>query len=277
MSHALTLTEAAERLAPVFVEGPESPAAVPAKPGRGRWLSLDDAGAVLSQRVTGQQPAPRKTQTDVTVKQAARQIEQPRTPAAVLDLRKKRLTATAAKVQGWNELEEFTKWATPHFEGRDDTVLADPFFQEVYTHALKLRAAYDSLVIEEEGAWNRQCEAESDAFNLERPEWGARDTSRVAAMLGSLGLTEQEIGQLWSTLQPININSPICMTLAKLSLGDEHQQPIQAALAAVGYDDQEIADVMSGQDYIFLRDHRIQELVARAADGYTPTENRTAA
>ncbi len=280
MSQALTLTEAAERLAPVFVEEPGSSLPVAAKPSKGKWMSLENAAAVLAERVTGQQPAPRKARAEVTVQQAAKQIEQPEveTPAELAEIRAKRMVATITKLQRLQEFQDFMSRAALPFEGMDETAaLASPEFTVVYGCAQQLRGEYEAAVGEEFAAWEKQCLAENSVFEAGRPGWSAVDAKRVNEMLTGIGVTEAEILSLWLTAFPINITSPVCMVLAQLVAGADHPEPIQAALGAVGFDDDEIRAAMSGEMEIYLRDHRIQELVARAADANTPTEDRRAA
>lgn len=278
MSQALTLTEAAERLAPVFVEDSGSSLPVPAKSQKGKWMSLEHAGAILSERVTGQQPAVKKKPAEITIKQAAKQIERPETPAALSELRAKRLIATATFAQYWLELEDFINRANLHFQGFDqEALVADPQFQQVYAYGQQLRARYDAAAQEANQAWNRQCLAENEVFETERPDWSPQDARRVGALLIGLGVSEQEMWQLWLTPQSIDVTSPICTALAELAVGKDNPEPIRAALGAVGFEDGDIKAVMSGEMPIYLRDHRIQELVARAADADTPAENRRAA
>ena len=96
-------------------------------------------------------------------------------------------------------------------------------------------------------------------------------------MLTRLGVSEQEIFSLWLTPSPVDVASPVCLELALLVAGPDNPDPIGTALGSVGFDDSEISSVIAGEMEIHLRDHRIQELVARAADAYTATENRAAA
>lgn len=279
MTQALTLTEAAERLAPVFIEESGSSAPLPAK-AKGKWLSLDDAGAMLSERVAGKRPAPSTKKAEVTIKEAARQIELPEieTPAALVDLRGKRLVATATSLQCWQELEDFVNRATAHFQGLDEaTLAADPQYLDVCAYAQQLRARYDAAYQNLNDVWAKQCLAENDVFETGRPDWSPEDARRVATLLIGLGVSEQEIQQLWQTPQPINVTSPICVALAHMAVGTDNPEPIQAALGAVGFDDGDIDAVMAGEMPIYMRDHRIQELVARAADANPQAENRRAA
>jgi hypothetical protein len=279
MAEALTLMEAAERLAPVFAEETESSSPlVPAKP-KGKWMSLEHAGSVLAERITGQQPAPKKKKAEITVQEAVKQIESPpETPPELSEIRGKRFVATVMKWQRQFEMEDFIQRGVQQFEGMDDlTALTSPEFQAVYGYAQQLRAVVDAAAREEQAVWLKQCKAENDVFELERPDWSPADAKRVGAMLIDLGVTEQEMLELWHTPQPINIESPICRALAQTAVGADEPDPIHAALGSVGFDEAEIKAVKSGQVTIVLRDHRIQELVARAADAYTPTENRQAA
>ena len=280
MSQALTLTEAAERLAPVFVEEPGSSLPVAAKPSKGQWMSLESAAAVLAERVTGHQPAPKKAKAEVTVQQAAKQIETPEmeTPAELAEIRAKRMVATVTKLQRLQEFQDFMSRAALPFEGMDETTaLASPEFTVIYGCAQQLRGEYEAAVREEFDAWEKQCKAENSVFESGRPDWSPADAKRVGEMLTGLGVTEQEITSLWMTASPVNVSSPVCMVLAQLVAGADHPEPVQAALEAVGFDEDEIKAVMSGEMEIYLRDHRIQELVARAADADTATENRAAA
>lgn len=278
MSQALTLTEAAERLAPVF-ESDSLPVA--AKPAKGKWMSLEHAAAVLSERVTGQQVAPQKKKAEVTVQEAAKQIEPPsyETPAELAEIKAKRLVATVTKLQRLAEFQDFMSRAALPFEGMDETTaLASPEFTVVYGCAQQLRGEYEASLSEEFAAWETQCLAENAVFESGRPDWSPADAWSVKTMLTRLGVSEQEIFSLWLTPTPVDVSSPVCMVLAQLTVGADHPDPIRAALQAVGFDDEEIKAVMSGEMEIHLRDHRIQELVARAADGaYTATENRAAA
>jgi hypothetical protein len=280
MSQALTLAEAAERLAPVFVEEPGSSLPVAAKPSKGKWMSLEDAGAFLSERVTGQQMAPKKKKAEVTVSEAAKQIEgsQPETPLELAEIRAGRLIATSTKLQRLAEFQDFMSRAALPFEGMDETTaLASPEFTVVYGCAQQLRSEYESSLRDEFAAWERQCLAENAVFEEGRPDWSSDDAWKVAALLANLGVSEQEIMSLWLTPAPVNIAGPACLELAQLVAGTDNPDPISAALGSVGFDDGEISSVMSGEAEILLRDHRIQELVARAADAYTATENRAAA
>jgi hypothetical protein len=281
VAQALTLTEAAERLAPVFMEESESSSLpVPAK-SNGKWMSLENAGAILAERVTGQSVAkPSQARAEITVKEAAKQIErpQPETPAELVEIRGRRLVATAVSVQCWQELEDFINRATLHYQGLDEATLnADPQYREVCANAQQLRARYDAAYQELNDMWAKQCLAENEVFETERPDWSPEDAKRVGTLLTGLGVSEQEMWSLWLTPEPINVSSPICMTLAQMAVGADNPEPIQAALGAVGFDDGDIKAVMSGDMPIYLRDHRIQELIARAADANAPTENRRAA
>lgn len=164
------------------------------------------------------------------------------------------------------------------FEGMDETTaLASPEFTVVYGCAQQLRSEYESSLRDEFAAWERQCLAENAVFEEGRPDWSSDDAWKVAALLANLGVSEQEIMSLWLTPAPVNIAGPACLELAQLVAGTDNPDPISAALGSVGFDDGEISSVMSGEAEILLRDHRIQELVARAADAYTATENRAAA
>lgn len=280
MSQALTLTEAAERLAPVFVEEPESSLPVAAKPSKGKWMSLEHAAAVLSERVTGQQVAPQKKKAEVTVEEAAKQIEgsRPETPAELGEIKAKRRVATITKLQRLAEFQQFMSCAALPFEGSDETTaLASPEFTVVYGCAQQLRAEFESALREEFDAWEKQCLAENAVFESGRPDWSPADARNVGALLTALGVTEQEIFSLWLTPSPVDVASPACLELALLVAGPDNPDPIGAALGSVGFDDGEITSVIAGEAEILLRDHRIQELVARAADAYTATENRAAA
>ncbi|WP_156433971.1 hypothetical protein [Bradyrhizobium retamae] len=253
---------------------------VPAK-SNGKWMSLENAGTILAERVTGQSVAkPSKARAEVTVREAAKQIERSdlETPAELSELRGRRLVATAASFQCWQELEDFINRATHHFQGQDEaTLAADPQYREVCAYAQQLRARYDAAYHEATDVWTRQCLAENEVFEAGRPDWKPEDARRVAALLDRLGVSEQEREALWLTPEPINVASPICMTLAQLAVGADNPDPIQAALGAVGFDDGDINAVISGEMPIYLRDHRIQELVARAADVDTQAKNRAAA
>jgi hypothetical protein len=276
MSQALTLTEAAERLAPVFAE--ESSAPVVTVPPKGKWLSLEHAGAVLAERVSGRKPAPKRKKAEVTVKEAAKEIERPQTPVDLGEIRAERSVATITKLQRLVEFQDFMSRAALPFEGMDETAaLASPEFTVVYGCAQQMRSEYEAAVRQEFAAWEKQCFAENEAFEAGRPGWSASDATRVNEMLTKLGVTEAEIMSLWLTAAPVNIGSPICMALAQLVAGADHPDPIRAALGAVGFDDDEIKAAMAGEMEIILRDHRIQELVARAADADTKTEDRKAA
>lgn len=276
MTNALTLTEAAERLAPVFAEETGTSSALVSSP-KGKWLSLDDAAAVLSNRVTGKPPALRKgRKADVTVREAAKQIEEPY--ADLAEVRQTRVAATTKQLQRHAELTDFIDRAFPLFNGMDDvTVLTNPDFQAVYGYALSLRGPYEAACKEELDAWNAECAAENDAFNVLRPDWSPEDTERVASMLESLGSTRAELQQLWTTPSPLNLSSPICLEIAQRVTGIPGQGAVPQALASVGFNDNEIQAAVSGAAPVLLRDHRIQELVARAADADTPAEDREAA
>jgi hypothetical protein len=276
MTNALTLTEAAERLAPIFTEDQGSTSTAVATP-KGKWLSLDDAAAVLTHRVTGKPPAARKAKkAEVSVKQAAKQIEEPYTDLA--EIRQSREAATQNQLARFSELQVFTSQAAPHFQGMDDeAVLKSPEFQAIYAHAVQLRATYDAACREEADAWNRECKAENDAFEAERPGWTIDDAGKVWAFLSRLGVPDSDIRDLWQTPLPINVSSPACLRIAQLATGIEGQDAIPAALASVGFSSHEIRTALTGATAILLRDHRIQELVARAVDADTPPENRAAA
>ncbi|MET4794680.1 hypothetical protein ABIF64_006858 [Bradyrhizobium japonicum] len=274
MTNALTLTEAAERLAPVFAEETGTSSALVSSP-KGKWLSLEDAGAVLSGRVVGERSAPRKKRAAVTVHQAAGQIERPY--ADLAEVRQTRYAATGKKLRCHSELEDFIARAIPQFQGMDDaTVFHSPEWQGAYAYAQQLRAMYDAACGEELEAWKRQCDAENDAFAIDRPGWGREETDKVVAMLKSMGSNEQELHQLWSAPIPINLSSPACLAIAQKVTGIGGWEAIPAALSAVGFSDNEIQAALSGAP-VLLRDHRIQELVARAADADTSAEDREAA
>lgn len=277
MSQALTLTEAAERLAPVFEES--RPTSLE-KPAEGKWMSLENAGALLAERVAGQGRAPQKKKAEVSIKQAANQIGHPEleTPAELVELRGEQLIAAATAYLHWQELETFVNRAAGYFHGRDEASLsADPQYLEVCAYAQQLRANYDAAQQAGNDLWSKRCTAENKVFEAGRPEWGAKEAKQVGKLMNDLGVSEQEVQQLWLTPQPIDVTSPVCTALARLSIGEENPAPIPAALEMVGFDDEEIKAVMAGEASVFLRDHRIQELVARAADANAPTENRRAA
>ncbi|MGY3035919.1 hypothetical protein ACVIIV_005089 [Bradyrhizobium sp. USDA 4354] len=276
MTNALTLTEAAERLAPVFAEETGTSSALVSSP-KGKWLSLDDAASVLSERVTGKPPAARKAKkAEVTVREAARQIEQPF--ADLSELRQTRAAATQKQLAHHATLTDFIDRALPLFNGMDDTaVLTNPDFQAVYGYALSLRGPYEAACKEEVEAWNTECAAEVEAFEALRPDWSAEDTERVVSMVESLGGTRAELQQLWQTPTPLNLSSPICLQIAQLATGIKGQGAVKEALASVGFSENEIQAAVSGAAPVLLRDHRIQELVARATDAHTPTKDREAA
>lgn len=276
-TQSLTLTEAAERLAPVFVEETGSSAAMQARP-RGKWLSLQHAGAVLAERVTGQKQSQKKGRAEVTIQQAGKQIEQPQTPAELSEIRQRRMAASVNQWQRQAELENFSQSAIQHFQGWDEeTALNSYDFQVLHGHIQHLRAVNEEARFDEQGAWHLQCKAENDAFMSGRPNWSHPDAMKVAGMLTSLGISTQEMQQLWLTPHPIDVTSPLCVVLARLVVGAEHPEPIHAALKEVGFDDDEIAGVMLGEIPVVLRDHRIQELVARAVDADTAGKDRAAA
>jgi hypothetical protein len=276
MTTALTLTQAAERLAPVFAEETGTSTALVSNP-KGKWLSIDDAAAVLSDRVTGKPPAQRKAKrTEITVSQAARQIEAPF--ADLTELRGARAAATRKQLEYHAALTEFVDRAVPMFDGMDDmTVLTSPDFQAVYSYAMGLRTPYEAACKEELQAWNVECAAEVEAFEALRPNWSAEDCERVVVALENLGVSRAELQQLWITPTPLNLASQACLQIAQLATGTKGQAAIPQALASVGFSDNEIQAALSGAAPVLLRDHRIQELVARATDAHTPAEDREAA
>lgn len=264
MTQALTMTEAAERLAPVFEETRSFSA--PARSAKGKWLSLERAGDVLAKRV--KQPAPKR-------ERAEEQIE---TPAELSEIRQERAVATATKLICLNELQEFTSRSSLPFDGVDETtMLASPEFMVVYGRVQQLRAAYEKAARDEFDVWGKQCRAENELFEAGRPDWDADRANEAVAMMTELGLSEPEFLQLWITPTPIDATSPVCEALARLVVGPDESEPVQAALRAVGFDDEEIQTAMSNETDILLRDHRIQELIARALDGYAPAEDHSAA
>jgi hypothetical protein len=273
MTGALTLTEAAERLSPVFDEQ-ESSSAVE-KSSKGKWLTLESAGEVLAERFSGQRVAPKRKAAAVTIDQAAKQIEAPYVDLA--DLREKREMATVRHLQCLVELHDFSERAVQLFQGTDSaTLAASPDFQAACAYEQQLRGVYEAARQEEQGAWDRECKAENDVFEAGRPDWSPADAKKVAALLFRLGLSEKEMYDLWLTPQPIDVTSPICMILAQMVVAGD-PEPVHAALTEVGFGPVEISAVMSGERTILMRDHRIQELVARAADADTPAEDRAAA
>lgn len=275
MSQALTLTEAAERLAPVFEEAPSS-LPVEARPSKGKWMSLDHAAAVLADRVTGKPAvAPKKRTEAVSVREAAKQIER---PGELAEIRVERTLATITKEQRYQEWQDFLSRAMLPFEGMEESAaVSSPEFMVVYGCVKQLQEAYEVALRAEFDLWDSECKAENAVFESGRPDWTHANASKVVAMLRELGVTEQELFQLWMTPHPINVASPVCSALAAMVVGADNPDPINAALGAVGFDDDEISDVVSGKAPIILRDHRIQELTARASDAYTPAENRAAA
>lgn len=279
MTNALTLSQAAERLAPVFVDDTSS-IPVTANSSKGKWMSLENAAAVLSERVSGQHLTPKKKKAELTVDQAARHIElrPSATPVELAEIRARRLVASATKLQSLAEFQNFMSCAALPFEGVDEaTALASPEFTLVYGHAHRLRDLYEGALRNEFDAWEKQCLAENSVFESGRPDWSLADTTAAVAMLSAFGVSEREILQLWWTPTPVDVTSPACLWLAQLVAGKDNPDPIRTALSAVGFDDGEIEAVLSGSMEIYLRDHRIQELIARAADAITPTENRAAA
>jgi hypothetical protein len=276
MTNALTLTQAAERLAPVFEEETGTSSALVSSP-KGKSLSLDDAAAVLTERVTGKVPAQRKARkSDVTISQAARQIEQPF--ADLSELRQARVSAMGKEAQSHAVLLDFVNRALPLFDGMDDIeVVKNPDFQAVYGYALSLRQPYEQAAKEAVDAWLAECAAEVEAFEAFRPDWSAEDTERVVSMVERLGGTRDELRHLWDTPTPLNLASPICLQIAQRATGIIGAAAIPEALVSVGFNDNEILAAVSGASPVLLRDHRIQELVARAADADTQRENREAA
>lgn len=274
MTGALTLTEAAERLAPAF-DDKESSSAVEKSP-KGKWLTLESAGELLSERFSGQPTVAKKKASAVTIEQAARQIEAPYVDLA--DLRSKRESATLNHMQALVDLHDFSNKAVELFQGMDSNALAaSPDFQAALDYEQKLKNACELARRKEHEAWAKECAAENEVFLAGRPGWGAAGSKGAAEFLMRLGLSEQEMWLLWDSPQPIDVASPMCMTLAQMIVGASHPTPIHAALGSVGFDATEIASVMSGDTKILLRDHRIQELVARAVDANTPPEDRAAA
>ncbi|MVT52118.1 hypothetical protein GPL17_16670 [Bradyrhizobium yuanmingense] len=276
MTNALTLTQAAERLAPVFEEETGTSTALVSSP-KGKWLSLDDAASVLTERVTGKTPARRKARkSDVTIRQAARQIE---TPFADLsELREARVSAMGREAQSHAALLDFIDRALPMFHGMDDMeVVKNPDFQAVYGYALGLRQPYEQAAKEAVDAWNAECAAEVEAFEALRPDWSAGDMERVVSMVEGFGGTRDELKHLWDTPTPLNLSSPVCLKIAQRATGVNGAEAIPQALASVGFSDNEIQAAVSGASPVLLRDHRIQELVARAADADTQREDREAA
>ena len=222
--------------------------------------------------MTGQQVAPQKKKAEVTVQEAAKQIDGsvPETPAELAEIKAKRLVATITKLQRLAEFQDFMSRAALPFEGMDETTaLASPEFTVVYGCAQQLRSEYEASLSEEFAAWEKQCLAENAVFESGRPDWSPADARKVGAMLTRLGVSEQEIMSLWLTPSPVDVASPACLELALLVAGTDNPDPIGAALGSVGFDDGEITSVIAGEAEILLRDHRIQELVARAADAYT--------
>ncbi|MDF0521532.1 hypothetical protein P0R31_30240 [Bradyrhizobium yuanmingense] len=276
MSTALTLTQAAERLAPVFAEETGTSTALVSSP-KGKWLSLDDAATVLSERVAGKAPAERKAKkAEVTVREAARQIEQPF--ADLSELRQARVSAMGREAQSHAALLDFIDRALPMFNGMDDMeVVKNPDFQAVYGYALGLRQPYEQAAKEAVDAWNAECAAEVEAFEALRPDWSAGDMERVVSMVEGFGGTRDELKHLWDTPTPLNLSSPVCLKIAQRATGISGADAIPQALASVGFSDTEVEAVISGAAPVLLRDHRIQELVARATDAHTPAENREAA
>jgi hypothetical protein len=276
MTTALTLTQAAERLAPVFEEETGRSTALVSSP-KGNSLSLDDAAAVLTERVTGRAPAQRKARkSDVTISQAARQIEAPF--ADLAEVRNARVTAMAKEAQCHAALLDFIDRALPMFNGMDDIeVVKNPDFQAVYGYALSLRQPYEQAAKEAVDAWKVECAAETEAFETFRPDWSAEDAERVVVMVEGFGGTREELMQLWDNPMPLNLASPICLQIAQRATGVIGAAAIPEALVSVGFSDNEIRAAVSGASPVLLRDHRIQELVARAADADTQRENREAA
>lgn len=276
MANALTLTEAAERLAPVFTEEGESSAAVSSP--KGKWLSLDDAASVLAERVTGKAPAVRRAKkAEVTISQAARQIDTPF--ADLAEVRNKRIAAMEKEAQSHAVLLDFVNRAIPMFNGADDdlALLTNPDFQAVYGYALSLRQPYEQAANEAVDAWTKECAAEVEAFEALRPDWSEEDTERVVSMIERFGGTRDELQYLWLTPTPLELSSPICLEIAQRATGIKGSSAIPQALASVGFSEREIHAAVTGAVPAVLRDHRIQELVARAADADTPSENREVA
>lgn len=250
MTNALTLTEAAERLAPVFAEETGTSTALVSSP-KGKWLSLDDAAAMLSDRVIGKVPAERKSKkAEITVTEAAKQIE---TPFADLsELRRARAAATRKQLEHHATLTDFIDRALPLFDGMDDmAVLSNPDFQAVYGYAIGLRQPYEAACKEEDEAWKAECAAEVEAFEALRPDWSAEDTERVVSMLEGLGSTRAELQQLWLTPTPLKLSSPVCQQIAELAAGTKGQAAISHALAGVGFSEAEIGAAVSGQRRCF--------------------------
>jgi hypothetical protein len=277
MTNALTLTEAAERLAPVFEEETGTSTALVSSP-KGKWLSLDDAASVLTERVTGKAPAARKAKkAEVTISQAARQIDFPF--ADLTEYRSKRVAAAAKEAQSHAVLLDFVNRAIPLFNGADDdlALLRSPDFQAVYGYAISLRLPYEQAANEAVDAWTKECAAEVEAFEALRPDWSPEDCERVVSMIERFGGTRDELQYLWMTPTPLALSSPICLQVAQRATGINGASAIPQALASVGFSEREIHDAVTGAAPVVLRDHRIQELVARAADADTQTENREAA
>jgi len=276
MTNALTLTEAAERLAPVFEEETGTSTALVSSP-KGKWLSLDDAASVLTERVTGKAPAVRKAKkAEVTITQAARQIDAPF--ADLTEVRSKRIAATAKEAQRHAELQDFVDRAIPLFEGMNDIdVVKNPDFQAAYGYALGLRQPYEQAANEAIDAWTAECAAENEAFEALRPDWSPEDCERVVSMIERFGGTRDELQYLWMTPTPLALSSPICLEIAQRATGIKGAGAIPQALGSVGFSEREIHDAVTGAAPVVLRDHRIQELVARAADADTQRENREAA
>lgn len=268
MSNALTLTEAAELLTPTFSEekGPSAPIA---KRSKGDALTLEDASAMLAERLSGKPSEKAKKKAETTVEQAARNLGDPASEfsAALPVLRSRREDASLNRHIAAGDFQEFLGALQRAFAGIDEaTVLASEEYRSAHARGAQLEAKLHAAVSEEQSAWLAECGVEDAAFEARHPGWGDAERERIVNYLLGTGLTMQEMQYLWLVPEPIDINNPVCDVILETVAGSRAKEAVRTVLNEIGFDKDEIEAVANGTMPVHLRDHRVQELIARAVD-----------
>jgi hypothetical protein len=283
MSKALTITDAAEIFEPSFSDTVSENKLPASKPEKGIELSLDDAASLLAERFGGEPVKKAKKQADITVEQAATKIADPAADvaAAIPSLRSRREDTTLNRQVVAGEYEHFLRVVNGAFAGHDEATLqASAEFRNAYEHARQLEAKVMAAAAEEHNAWIAECEMENAAFTARaahHPEWNGASQERIADFLLGTGLPHDELLRLWQTPEAIAVGHPVCFAILSKVAGSDKQQDFIKVLHEVGFDDDEIEAVSNGNMSVHLHDHRIQELVARAAHADAPGQDQKAA
>lgn len=270
MSSALTLTEAGDALAPRFIEDGNAVADMPSA-RKGNDLTVDDGASLIAERLGGEPVDRSKKKPGITIKQASSKIGDPalEVAKAIPALRSKREDLSVNMQVAAGEYQDFVAAAQSAFAGVDESALANsPEWFSANAHAGQLQTNLVSMEQEAQRAWIAECETENAAFLARHPELDQEGQGKIRDFLLEQGISEEELRQMWLTPEPIDVSNPICTAILQRLAGSQKEADIIDLLHEVGFDDDEIVSVGNGTVGIHLHDHRIQELVWRAANAH---------